>query len=103
MSAEATVTIDIWKILSGTRVLTLRVWIDSDFCVYAADLPGCASHGKNIKECLVNIEEAFRGLVESYDTDSVLIPWQPNRERPLFHEERRIIVEFPLKMKEKTE
>ena len=79
---------------TGRRVYRLRVWIDHELCVYAADLPGCASQGyKNIAECLVNITEAFRGIVASYDDDGEPIPWIRGGACPLFHEERSITVD----------
>ena len=84
-----------WQDLTDCRVYRLRVWIDHEFCVFAADLPGCASQGyDSIDECLANIEEAFRGVVKCYDDDGVDIPWVPGGSRPMFHEERLVAVEF---------
>ena len=84
-----------WINLQEKRVARLRVWIDYDFCVHAADLPGCASQGENIEDCLANIEEAFQGIVASYDENKEPIPWSNVWGIvPLFHEERFIAVEL---------
>ena len=83
-----------WEDLTKRRVYLLRVWIDRDLCVYAADLPGCVSQGESIEECVANIEEAFRAIVESYERGNEPIPWERGHEKPLFHEERCITAQF---------
>ncbi len=70
----------------------LRVWIDSEYCVYAADLPGCASQGETLDECLTQIVDAFRGCAECYLLDGGRIPFKHGGDRPPFHEERFLTV-----------
>lgn len=76
----------------GSKVYRVRVWIGPDYSVYAADLPGCASHGDSVKECLDMIREAFIAVVESYIADGVAIPFVQGGNRPLFHEERFLAI-----------
>lgn len=75
-----------------TRTFRVRVWIDADLCVLAADLPGCRSMGSNIKDCLRNVREAFTGVALCHLSRGEDIPWLPGGPRPLFHEERWITV-----------
>ncbi len=82
-----------WEDLRERRTYRLRVFIDHDLCVYAADLSGCASQGTSIDECLSRIREAFCGIVASYDSDEQPIPWADGGPRPMFHEERHITVD----------
>lgn len=85
---------------AGPSIRRLRVWItqepdDGGLTVEAADLPGCASHGETIEECLANIKDAFLGCYASYIAAGEKVPWDNHRERPLFSEERHIVVEVP--------
>lgn len=79
--------------------IRLRVWITLDpfggMSVQAADLPGCGSQGNTIDECLANIKDAFLGCYESYIAAGDKVPWKNHRERPMFSEERHIVVEVP--------
>jgi predicted RNase H-like HicB family nuclease len=83
------------------KAYRIRCWIEREvdsegpgYSVYAPDLPGCASCGNSILECMANIKEAAEACIESYIEDGVPIPWVPETERqqrPDFHEERVVI------------
>lgn len=87
------------ELSDGRAAYRVRCWIEKDedaggYCVYAPDLPGCASCGETLNECLENIKEAAAGCIESYLADGVDIPWVPvseRKQRPDFNEERVII------------
>lgn len=63
--------------------INLRVWIDKDFCVQCADLPGCVSEGDSVGECLSNIREAFELAAETYFDHGETIPWKDGGEMPI--------------------
>ncbi len=49
---------------------------DGSFSAIVLNLPGAGSCGKTREEALANVEEAIRGVIESYETDGQEIPWQ---------------------------
>src|SRR5574340_300579 len=46
------------------------------FSAIVLNLPGCGSCGDTEEEALANVQEAIRGVIESYREDVAEIPWK---------------------------
>lgn len=69
-----------WTEFDGNdRVFSCRIRIvpenEGGFSVFAADLPGIASQGDTISECVENITEALKAAIGYYLDEGMEIPW----------------------------
>ncbi len=56
---------------------------DSEYSVFAADLPGVVSQGDTINDALENIREALEGALAEYLDDGGTVPWSAeSMEKP---------------------
>jgi predicted RNase H-like HicB family nuclease len=49
---------------------------DGQVSAIVLNLPGAGSCGMTEEEALANVEEAVRGVIESYEKDESPVPWQ---------------------------
>jgi len=49
---------------------------DGQVSAIVLNLPGAGSCGATEEEAVANVEEAIRGIIESYERDGLSIPWQ---------------------------
>ena len=55
---------------------------DGGFSVISATLPGVASQGETMQEALVNVVEAFQGVIDFYKEEGGKIPWLESPREP---------------------
>jgi predicted RNase H-like HicB family nuclease len=49
---------------------------DGQFSAVVLNLPGAGSCGRTEEEALTNVQDAVRGVIESYTMDGEAVPWQ---------------------------
>ena len=80
------------------RRIRVRAFIDHEFCIVAADLPGCCSQGNSWDQAIDRFVEAATGVVGSYLADGMEPPWlllTERPQRPRFREEVHVVIEVP--------
>ena len=84
--------------MRSTQVACCKMVIHDDpdggFWAEAVNLPGAASQGDTAHEAVLNLREAFTGVVESYLDRGEAIPWVPDDKIPSHPEPIPLWVQF---------
>lgn len=96
IAADANVALEPVDTPKRAYAFDVLVFRDGDrYSAIARDVPGVVSAGDTLDEALINIREAFEGVIEAYDEDGEPLPRRVEPEQIGGSELRVVRVTIP--------